>query len=77
MTTGSALNGDQNAQSNSRSATPTPLLADVEAGRVDIIVIYKIDRLTRSLTDFVRLIDVLDRYGASFVSVSARASSPA
>jgi len=46
------------------------LVSDVEAGRVDIIVIYKIDRLTRSLTDFVRLIDVLDRYGASFVSVT-------
>jgi DNA invertase Pin-like site-specific DNA recombinase len=46
------------------------LIADVEAGRVDNIVIYKIDRLTRSLTDFVRLIDVLDRYGASFVSVT-------
>lgn len=46
------------------------LIADVEAGRVDIIVIYKIDRLTRSLTDFVHLIDVLNRYGASFVSVT-------
>jgi site-specific DNA recombinase len=46
------------------------LVADVEAGRVDLIVIYKIDRLTRSLTDFVRLIDVLDRYNASFVSVT-------
>jgi len=46
------------------------LIADVEAGRVDIIVIYKIDRLTRSLLDFVRLIDLMDRYGVSFVSVT-------
>lgn len=46
------------------------LIADVEAGRIDVIVIYKIDRLSRSLTDFVRLMDVLQRYGASFVSVT-------
>jgi DNA invertase Pin-like site-specific DNA recombinase len=38
------------------------LLADIEAGRIDIVVIYKIDRLSRSLTDFVRLMDVLQRY---------------
>ena len=37
------------------------LIADIEAGRVDVIVIYKIDRLTRSLMAFIRLIDVLDR----------------
>lgn len=46
------------------------LVADIEAGRVDMVVIYKIDRLTRSLLDFVRLIDVLERYGVSFVSVT-------
>ena len=46
------------------------LIADIEAVRVDIIVIYKIDRLSRSLTDFVRLIDVLDKYGVGFVSVT-------
>lgn len=46
------------------------LMADVEAGRIDLIVVYKIDRLTRSLSDFVRLIDVLERYKASFVSVT-------
>jgi site-specific DNA recombinase len=46
------------------------LINDVEAGRVDMIVVYKIDRLSRSLGDFVRLIDVLDKYGASFVSVT-------
>ena len=46
------------------------LLAEVEAGRVDIIVVYKVDRLTRSLSDFARIVDVLDRKGASFVSVT-------
>jgi len=42
----------------------------VESGRVDIIVVYKIDRLTRSLTDFARLAEVLDKRGVSFVSVT-------
>ncbi len=46
------------------------LLADVAAGRIDIILIYKIDRLTRSLTDFARIVDVFDKAGASFVSVT-------
>jgi DNA invertase Pin-like site-specific DNA recombinase len=43
---------------------------DIEEGRIDVIVIYKIDRLTRSLLDFVRLTEVLEKYGASFVSVT-------
>ncbi|MEO9825384.1 MAG: recombinase family protein [Paracoccaceae bacterium] len=46
------------------------LMDDVEAGRVNRIVVYKIDRLTRSLTDFARLVDRLDGAGASFVSVT-------
>ena len=46
------------------------LLADIEAGRVDIIVVYKIDRLTRSLPDFAKLVEVFDRNGVSFVSVT-------
>ncbi len=46
------------------------LLDDIEAGRVDMVVVYKIDRLSRSLADFVRLLDALDKYGASFVSVT-------
>ena len=46
------------------------LLADVEAGKVDVIVVYKVDRLTRSLADFARIVDVLDKRGASFVSVT-------
>jgi site-specific DNA recombinase len=46
------------------------LIGDIEASRIDVVVIYKIDRLSRSLSDFVRLMDVFDRYGASFVSVT-------
>ena len=46
------------------------LLGEVRAGRVDRIVVYKIDRLTRSLSDFARIVDVLDGAGASFVSVT-------
>ncbi|TSB01582.1 recombinase family protein [Sphingorhabdus contaminans] len=46
------------------------LMADVETGKVDIILLYKMDRLTRSLSDFARIVDVLDRKGASFVSIT-------
>ncbi|MCA0302414.1 MAG: recombinase family protein [Proteobacteria bacterium] len=46
------------------------LLADVAAGRVQTIVVYKIDRLTRSLADFARIVETLDGQGASFVSVT-------
>jgi DNA invertase Pin-like site-specific DNA recombinase len=46
------------------------LLADVAGGKVDVIVVYKVDRLTRSLADFARIVDTLDKAGASFVSVT-------
>lgn len=46
------------------------LLADVRAGRIDVVVVYKIDRLTRSLSDFAKIVDVLDLANASFVSVT-------
>lgn len=46
------------------------LLADVDAGEVDVIVVYKVDRLTRSLADFAKIVEVLDRRGACFVSVT-------
>ena len=46
------------------------LLADIDAGKVDIVLLYKIDRLTRSLTDFAKIVEVLDRAGASFVSIT-------
>ena len=46
------------------------LMNDVLAGRVDIIVVYKVDRLTRSLADFAKIVEILDDKGASFVSVT-------
>jgi DNA invertase Pin-like site-specific DNA recombinase len=46
------------------------LLHEVDAGRVDTIVVYKIDRLTRSLADFARIVERLEAKGASFVSVT-------
>ena len=46
------------------------LLDDVAAGKVDIILLYKIDRLTRSLADFAKIVEVLDTAGASFVSIT-------
>ena len=46
------------------------LLSDVAAGKVDVVVIYKIDRLTRSLADFARIVELLEKNGASFVSVT-------
>src|SRR5258705_3641247 len=46
------------------------LLADMGRGLVDVIVVYKIDRLTRSLADFARIVETLDRQGASFVSIT-------
>src|SRR6266403_1942011 len=46
------------------------LLADIRAGRIDILVVYKVDRLTRSLADFARLVEIFDAQGASFVSVT-------
>src|SRR5580693_6364919 len=46
------------------------LLADITAGRVDTVVVYKIDRLTRSLADFAKIVEILDQRSASFVSVT-------
>ena len=46
------------------------LLADIKSGKVQIVVVYKVDRLTRSLADFAKIVDVLDAHGASFVSVT-------
>jgi site-specific DNA recombinase len=46
------------------------LLADIRAGRLDIVVVYKVDRLTRSLADFARLVELFDAQGVSFVSVT-------
>ncbi len=46
------------------------LLADIEEGLVDVVVVYKIDRLSRSLADFAKLVDVFDRHAVTFVSVT-------
>src|ERR1019366_810517 len=46
------------------------LLADIARGEVNCVVVYKVDRLTRSLLDFSRIMDVLDRHGATFVAVT-------
>ena len=46
------------------------LLAEVAAGRINVIVVYKVDRLTRSLADFARIVETLDGEGASFVSIT-------
>ncbi len=48
----------------------TALMAEVKAGRIDIIVVYKVDRLTRSLADFAKIVDIMDAADASFVSVT-------
>jgi site-specific DNA recombinase len=46
------------------------LLEDIKQRRIDIVVVYKVDRLTRSLTDFARLVELFDEHGVSFVSVT-------
>jgi DNA invertase Pin-like site-specific DNA recombinase len=46
------------------------LLADIDAGKIDVIVVYKVDRLTRSLMDFAKIVERLDARGVSFVSVT-------
>ncbi|MBF0155528.1 MAG: recombinase family protein, partial [Magnetococcales bacterium] len=46
------------------------LLADIEAGRVNVVVVYKIDRLTRSLLDFAKLVEAFDRRQVTFASVT-------
>ena len=46
------------------------LIADIEAGQIDVVVVYKVDRLTRALSDFAKLVDLFDRRGVSFVSIT-------
>jgi site-specific DNA recombinase len=46
------------------------LLADIESGRVDVVVVYKIDRLSRALMDFTKLVEIFDRNDVTFVSVT-------
>ena len=46
------------------------LLADSQAGKVDCVVVYKVDRLSRNIRDFARIMDVFEKYGTTFVSVT-------
>jgi DNA invertase Pin-like site-specific DNA recombinase len=46
------------------------LLTDIEARKIDVVVVYKVDRLTRSLADFAKIVETFDRHGVSFVSVT-------
>lgn len=46
------------------------LLDDVTAGRIDVVVVYKVDLLTRALSDFAKMVEIFDRAGVSFVSVT-------
>jgi site-specific DNA recombinase len=48
----------------------TQLMADIEAGKIDMIVVYKVDRLSRSLHDFAKMVERFDAHGVSFVSVT-------
>ena len=63
---------DDGGWSGGNTARPglQQLLADVAGGKVDVIVVYKVDRLTRSLADFARIVEALDKAEASFVSVT-------
>lgn len=55
---------------NTNRPALTRLLADVEDGRIDVVVVYKIDRLSRSLSDFAKMVDLFDAKGVTFVSVT-------
>jgi DNA invertase Pin-like site-specific DNA recombinase len=46
------------------------LMADIQASRIDTVVVYKVDRLTRSLADFAKIVEAFDARGVSFVSVT-------
>ena len=46
------------------------LLKDIEARKIDVVVVYKVDRLTRSLADFARMVELFDKHSVSFVSVT-------
>ena len=52
------------------------LLDDIRARKIDVIVVYKVDRLTRSLADFAKLVELFDAQGVSFVSVTQIGNEP-
>jgi site-specific DNA recombinase len=51
------------------------LLTDIEAGKVDAVLVYKVDRLSRSLLDFAKMMDLFDRHHVAFVSVTQQINS--
>ena len=51
------------------------LMADIERGQIDIVVVYKIDRLTRSLADFAKMVEIFDQHGVSFSAVTQQINS--
>jgi site-specific DNA recombinase len=51
------------------------LLAEIQAGKIDCVVIYKVDRLSRSLFDFARIMQILEKHAVSFVSVTQQLNS--
>jgi site-specific DNA recombinase len=55
---------------NMERAALQQLLTDIQAGKIDVVVVYKIDRLTRSLADFAKIVEIFDAKGVSFVSVT-------
>ena len=46
------------------------LLSDIDEGRIDVVVVYKVDRLTRSLADFAKIVEIFDTHHVSFVSIT-------
>jgi len=61
--------GGYSGGSTERPALKT-LLSDIETGKIDVVVVYKVDRLTRSLTDFAKIVEIFDGHGVSFVSIT-------
>ena len=53
------------------------LLSDIAAGKIDVVVVYKIDRLTRSLFDFAKIVEAFDAKDVSFVSVTQQFNTTA
>ena len=50
------------------------MMEDIQAGKIDCVVVYKVDRLSRSLLDFARVMETFDKFSVSFVSVNAQAN---
>ena len=53
------------------------LLSDIDEGRIDVVVVYKVDRLTRSLADFAKMVETFDAHNVSFVSITQQFNTTA